>query len=86
MRTATKVFIWIGMIIGFILIYPLVVGIFALNKLEEAESSKDLQTMGVLTLLFCSLLGGIFMLSIKDFEKREVIEDKEVKKSESNTK
>lgn len=34
MKQATKVFIWIGMILQFFLIYPIVVGIFALKKLK----------------------------------------------------
>lgn len=66
MKQAAKVFIWMGMIIQFYLIYPVVIGIFALRKIEETTEKNELQTLGVLTMLFCSLLGGIFMLCIKD--------------------
>jgi len=66
MKNAAKVFIWIKMILFFYLIYPVVVGIIALNKLEEAKSKDDIKTIGILTLLFCSLFGGIFMLSLED--------------------
>ena len=61
MKTAAKVFIIIGMIVGAIAIFPLVVGIIALNKLNTATKKDDLTVMAILTLLFCSLLGGIFM-------------------------
>lgn len=66
MKTAIKVLIWIGMICQCFLIYPIVVGILALKKLDEIPSSKELQTMGILTTIFCSLIGGILMLCIKD--------------------
>ena len=68
MKTAAKVFIWIGMILQFFLIYPIVLGIFALKKINSATSKDELQTQGIFTTLFCSLLGGIFMLCIKDEE------------------
>ena len=68
MKTSAKVFIWIGMILGGIVIFPIVVGCFALSKINNAKSRDELQTMGILTTLFCSLLGGIFMLCIKDEE------------------
>lgn len=71
MKKTAKVFVWIGMIIQFFLVYPIVVGVLALKKIEEAKSKDDLQTLGILTLLFCSLLGGIFMLSISDEELSE---------------
>ena len=80
MKQATKVFIWIGMILQFFLIYPIVVGIFALKKLKEATSKDDLKSMGIITALFCSLIGGICMLNIKD---EELVTNKD---TQSNTK
>ncbi len=68
MKTPAKVFIWIGMIIQFFLIYPIVLGVLALKKINSATSSNELQTLGIFTTLFCSLLGGVFMLCIKDDE------------------
>ncbi len=68
MKTASKVFIWIGMVLTFYLIFPIVVGVLALTKIGEAKSKEELKTMGILTALFCSTLGGIFMLCIKDEE------------------
>lgn len=68
MKTAAKVFIWIGMIVQFYLVFPIVVGVLALKKLDEAITKDELQTFGIVTLFFCSFLGGIFMLSIKEEE------------------
>lgn len=66
MKTAAKVFIWIGMICSFYLVYPIIVGVLALKRLNEETSRENLKTMGILTLFFCSLLAGIFMLCMTD--------------------
>lgn len=63
MKTAAKVFIIISMIIGAILIFPLVIGIIALNKMNDENVDHDSYVVwSVLTMIFCSLLGGLFML------------------------
>ena len=66
MKTAAKVFIILGMVIGCWMIVPLIVGGIALSKLNKANSRSELTAIAVVTLLFCSLLGGIFMLCLKD--------------------
>ena len=66
MKTAAKVCIIIGMVFGFWMILPLVFGILALNKLNTATKKEELVGMGVCALLFCSTLGGIFMLCVTD--------------------
>ena len=68
MKTAAKVFIIIGMIVGFWSILPLIFGFIALKKLKTATKKDDLVVTAILTLLFCNILGGIFMLLIKDEE------------------
>lgn len=77
MKTAAKVFIWIGLIGGAILIFPLIIGVFALNKIDTATSKNDLVGMGVATLLLCSTLGGIFMLLITDEELNNTYSNKQ---------
>jgi len=62
MKTAIKVFIWIGIFGGLFLVFPVVIGVLALNKLDAIKDKSELQTMGWLTLLFCSTLAGILML------------------------
>lgn len=66
MRKAAKVFIWIGMICEFFLIFPIIVGIMSLKKIDNATSRAELQDFGIITLLFCSALGGLFMLLMQD--------------------
>lgn len=68
MKTAAKVFIIIGMVTGFWTIVPIIVGAIALNKLASATKKDELVGIGVCTLLFCSMIGGIFMLVISDAE------------------
>ncbi len=66
MKKAAKVFIIIGMICTFYCIFPLIFGFKALKKLETATCKADITKWGVLTLIFCSTIGGIFMLCLKD--------------------
>lgn len=68
MKTAAKVFIILGMILQFYLIFPIIVGAIALSKLNAARAKSELTGIGICTLLLCSLLGGIFMLCISDAE------------------
>lgn len=65
MKTAAKVFIIIGMIIGFWSILPLVFGIIALKKMKTEKPSTGLS---VCVLLFCNILAGIFLLCSKPEE------------------
>ena len=66
MKTAAKIFIWIGMILQFFLIYPIIVGIIALRKIDDAYSASELKGIGVATLFLCSVLGGILMLCMSN--------------------
>ena len=68
MKTAAKVFILLSMVFGFWVILPLIFGGMALGKLKTATTKSELTTSAVLVLLFCSLLGGIFMLCISEEE------------------
>ena len=66
MKKAAKVFILIEMILSGFLIYPIIFGIYALNKLDTAKTKKELTTASWLTFVFCSRVGGAFMLWLKD--------------------
>lgn len=66
MKTATKVFIIIGMICQFYLIVPLIVGILALKKLNTATKKSELTGMAIATLIFCNVIAGVIMLCMKD--------------------
>ena len=79
MKTAAEVFIILGMISGFAAIIPLVVGIIALTRLDEAEDSADIIGIGILTFFVCSPIGGVLMLCLSDddFYDEEDEEDEE---------
>jgi len=85
MKTAAKVFTIIGMIFGFFLIYPIVLGVICLRKLEEAKSREDIFTWAIINIFLVSFLGGIFMLLIGEDELGEasVIDAPSVKKTSS---
>lgn len=65
MKTLAKVFIIIGMVCGFWAVLPLVFGIIALNKMKKEKPSTGLS---ICVLLFCNLLGGLFLLLSKPEE------------------
>ena len=66
MKTAAKVFIILGMICGFYTILPLIFGFIALKKLKNATKKDELTVTAILTLIFCSVIGGVLMLCLKD--------------------
>lgn len=65
MKTLAKVFIIIGMVVGFWTILPLIFGGIALSQMKKGKPSTGIS---VCVLLFCSLLGGIFLLCSKEEE------------------
>ena len=65
MKTAAKVFLIISLIMRLIFIVPLIINIIALKKLEKETNPKNLVVIGVLVLVFSSLIAGILMLLMK---------------------
>ena len=65
MKTAAKVFIIIGMIVGCFYVLPIIFGAIALSKMKKGKPSVG---FSVCVLIFCSLLGGIFLLCSKESE------------------
>ena len=75
MKTAAKVFIILSMVLMFWAIFPLVIGIFALKTLDNPEAKDgDVLVWGIVTLIFCSFLGGIFMLLSRTYGNEQVEE------------
>jgi uncharacterized membrane-anchored protein len=68
MKKIAKVFIIIGMVLQCFLIFPVVLGIIALKKIDKAQSKSDLTVWAIITLLFVNMVGGILMLVIPDSE------------------
>lgn len=59
MQLLAKIFIILGIVLGFWMIVPLVIGLISLGKINKGE---DLVLWGILSIIFVSPLGGIFML------------------------
>lgn len=69
MKTAAKIFLILGMVLYFYLIFPIVLGVIAIKKLEDEKSTyEDIRLWGILSLFLVSPLGGVFMLLIKPEE------------------
>jgi hypothetical protein len=67
MKTLAKVFIIIGMICQCFLIFPLVLGIIALKKLNAAKKKEDFSIgWAIVVLLLVNLIAGIVLLVMKD--------------------
>jgi hypothetical protein len=66
MKQVAKIFIILGMVVGFWAIIPLLVGIPALKRLDESKTRADLGSYPVLVLLFVNIVAGIVMLVMKD--------------------
>lgn len=68
-----KFFIILGMILGAISIFPIIVGAITLNRLNQAEKKEDITGVAICTLIFCSVIAGILMLCMTedDFVKKE---------------
>jgi hypothetical protein len=71
MKTAAKVFLIISLIMRFMFIVPLIIDIIALRKLEKETNPKNLVVIGVLVLIFSSLIAGILMLLMKPSDLEE---------------
>lgn len=72
MKTVAKVFIIIGMICGFYMIFPIILGIIALKKLKAAKCKADFSTgWSVVVLLLVNLIAGILLLVMKDADFAE---------------
>lgn len=65
MKTAAKVFIIIGMIVGCWYVLPIIFGAIALKKMKTAKPGVG---FSICVLIFCSGLGGIFLLCSKASE------------------
>lgn len=72
MKKAAKIFIIIGMIVGFWYVLPLIFGAIALKKMKKGKPSVG---FSICVLLFCSTLGGIFLLCTKDSDYETIPEN-----------
>lgn len=75
MKKVAKVFIIIGMVVQCFLIYPIILGIFALKKLDSAQTKSDLTVWAIVTLLCVNTIAGILMLCVPESEFAPAVEE-----------
>ena len=68
MKTTAKVFLIIGMVLGFYAVFPLIFGVKTINRLNCARHKSQLTAWGVLSIIFVSIIGGILVLCIPQKE------------------
>ena len=68
MKKASKVFLVLGMIFQFYLIFPIIVGANAIKRINNARTVDELRGYGIASIICVSVLGGIFMLCIRQEE------------------
>ncbi len=88
LRLIAKIFIIVGAVLQFYLIYPIILGIFAYRYIDEPnKEGENVSTVklvwAIITTILVSLVSGVLML-VDIFvpekeEKPEVVEAKEVK-------
>ena len=76
MKSCAKVFIILGCIFGAVLIFPLVIGIIAYKKLDEATKKEEISGWAIAVLLLVNLIAGICMLAMTDAELSENVQQK----------
>jgi ECF transporter S component (folate family) len=72
MKSTIRLFIWIGIIVGSPLIFPIFVGVNSLMMLSKAKTKIELRNAALSTLFFNNLIAGILMLIIEDSELQKV--------------
>ena len=77
MKTATKILIIVGIVLGFPLIIPAIVGIISIKKLDKATCKKDILWVSILTLFLCNIFAGILMLCLRDKDFTQTIAETE---------
>ncbi len=64
MKLAAKIFLIIGMVVGFWMILPLVFGIITLSKMSKGQPVPT--WLKICDLLFVNLIGGILLFFAED--------------------
>lgn len=66
MKDLAKIFIWIGIVTSFFLIFPIFVGLSALKKIDNAKTKAELGATPILVFFFVSPIAGIVLFVIDD--------------------
>lgn len=65
-----KTFLIIGMVFSFYLIFPVVLGVKAINKIETTKDKEEIRKWGIIALFFVNTLAGILILTSNNNEIR----------------
>lgn len=71
MRSLAKFFTIMGIICECWLVLPLIVGILSIKSIDNAKTKDDLVALAICNMLFCSFLGGLFMLLIPESDFKQ---------------
>ena len=66
MKKAAKIFLIIGIIAGFWTIVCPIIGIKTVKRINTATSKAELKALGICSIIFVNVLGGIFTLCIPE--------------------
>lgn len=58
-----KTFLVIGMVVTFYLIFPVVLGIITIKKIENSEDPEEIKKWGTISLFCVSLVAGLLILT-----------------------
>lgn len=59
---------WLMLLMRMLTVIPIVVGIISVLKIDKAKSKKELLPYSILSIVFCAVLPGFFMLCIKEVD------------------
>lgn len=76
-----KTFLIIGMVVTFYLIFPVVLGIITIKKIENSEDPEEIRKWGIISLFFVNTLAGILILTYKNKEKLNTDQPKRLSES-----
>lgn len=58
-----KVFLIIGMVLTFYLIFPIVLGVMTIKKIHSSNDPEEIRNWGIISLIFVNFVGGVLILA-----------------------
>ena len=86
MKLLLKILIYISMISGFYLVFPIILGIKALRMIEHPTNKEEYDKTSIITLIFVNVLAGILMILDEDnitYEDQEFVNSDENNQDEA---
>lgn len=76
MKKLAKIFLILGICFTFYLVYPIILGVYSIKRLNRAKTVDELRSWGLISLFFVSVIGGVLMLCIRQEELDEARDTK----------